>query len=58
VYDIEYDSEVWLSFGEPWKNPFSEWNTLLHKYFVSHVHFDTVSSILYTLEFVLRKTAK
>jgi hypothetical protein len=24
VYDIEYDSEVWLSFGEPWKNPFSE----------------------------------
>ncbi len=24
VYDLETDMEVWLSFGEPWKNPFSK----------------------------------
>lgn len=24
VIDLEYDAEVWLSFGEPWKNPFSK----------------------------------
>lgn len=28
VFDLEYDQEIWLSFGEPWKNPFSKfkWN--------------------------------
>lgn len=24
VFDLEYDSELWLSFGEPFKNPFSK----------------------------------
>ena len=23
VHELEYDQEVWLSFGEPFKNPFS-----------------------------------
>ncbi|ELU06637.1 hypothetical protein CAPTEDRAFT_220130 [Capitella teleta] len=23
VFDLEYDQEIWLSFGEPWKNPFT-----------------------------------
>ena len=25
VFELEYDTELWLSFGEPFKNPFSKW---------------------------------
>jgi hypothetical protein len=27
VYDLEYDQEVWVSYGEPFQNPFSEYRS-------------------------------
>jgi len=24
VFELEYDHEIWLSFGEPWRSPYSK----------------------------------
>ena len=24
VFDLEYDQDIWLSFGEPWRTPYSQ----------------------------------
>ena len=33
VSQLEYDQEIWLSFGEPWRTPYSQWTlTYLHMF--------------------------